>query len=304
MDSGDTDKEQDAYDVFRQDTSSLEVVEEHPARTPESTPPKRPKLNLRRIKRQVITILVIMLLASLIALGYFIAKQKPTKEVPPANVTINTQSLDNGTLNQLTSGLDGETKQQLTISADTIFKNSVVIQDSAEVAKKLLVRGNVDVSGTTSLRSSLSVNGPTTIGGSLTVGGLITAGSLNVGSITISSINISGNLSFNGHFVPGGSTPSVRTSTAAGGGNVNIEGNDTSGTITIRTGSNPTAGELAVVTFRSAYSTTPRLQLTPLNNGSSSINYYGTKSSSFFTINSSNTPAANTTYIFDYFITQ
>lgn len=293
--------EQAQYDVFRRDsTIDLDVSTEVLPQTGPEQPIKNNK-NRRPFKlkkRYFIIALVVALLLTGMVIGVYRLLDKPTQQ-PSTTVVINTQSLDNGTLNQLTPTTGSEVKQQLTISPKTIFKNDVIVQGSAEIAKSLSVGGPVNIQGAANISNNLSV------GGNLTVNGLITAASLNVGSLAISSINLSSNLVFGGHIVPFGTEPTVRISVAAGNGNVSVSGNDTSGTITIITGNGGLlAGELAIVTFRTAFSTTPKVQLTPLNAAASGMNYYATHTAGFFTINTSTVPTINTTYIFDYLVTQ
>lgn len=289
---------------FDRDESSLEVKEENSQPSYEMPPMKRKKLQARSLKKPLMLILMVLVLVGLLVTGVVLVTRKSPPEPTPNTVVINTQSLDNGTLNQLTPDDSGETKQQLSISVDTIFKNDAVIQGSVQIVKKLSVQGGADIGGDTNLRGNLSVSGSINAGTNLTVNGLITAASLNVGSIAISTINITGSLSFEGHIIPGGPSAAARASNASGGGSVSISGNDTAGTITIKTGSGPVIGELAVINFRTSFNTTPKIQLTPVNEPASSLRYFATKTASLFTVNTGSAPASNTTYIFDYFVTQ
>lgn len=292
------------YNSLNDRIESLEVVEQGAPPSPALSPPnKRSSFDIRKHKRAAFSILVIVTLISLSVAGFVFVRKLSSPETPTNNVVINTQSLDNGTLNQLSTSDDGETKQQLTISPNTLFKNDMIVQGSAQVLKDLTVGGSVTVQNAATVRDNLTVGRALTVGTNLTVNGTVTAASLNVGSINISSINISGSLVFGGHIIPGGATPSARTSNAAGGGSVTVSGNDTSGTITIKTGSGG-AGELAIVTFRSAFSTVPKIQLTPINEASSSLRYFATRTSNIFTINTATATAPNTTYVFDYLVTQ
>jgi hypothetical protein len=296
--------DQSQYDIFRQESSleTIEVAEERSASSGQSDGPKlKRRRSLRRtLKRAAVPLGVVLLLASVgtgIALFNRQDKQGPT-------VVINTQSLDNGTLNELTSKNGDPAKQQLTITPDTIFKNNVSVQGSTDIIKNLSVSGTAKIQGATDIRDTLSIGKSLSVGTNLTVNGLITAASLNVGSLTISSINLSSNLVFGGHIVPSGSVPTARASSAAGGGSVSITGNDTAGTITITTGGGPIAGELAIITFHTAFGTTPKVQLTPLNSSASGLNYFVTHTAGLFTVNTSTVPSANATYIFDYLVTQ
>jgi hypothetical protein len=298
--------DQSQYDIFRQDSSleTIEVAEENSSGSGQGDSPrlKRPR-NYRKLRRRLLaTLLIIIVLAGA---GTTIAMlSRPGKQQGPT-VVINTQSLDNGTLNQLTPQGDGQAKQQLTISPDTIFKSNVTVQGSTELVKDLSVSGKVNVQGDSNISGNLSVGKSLSVGSNLTVNGLITAASLNVGSLTLSSINLSSNLVFGGHLVPSGNAPSGRASSASAGGSVSIEGNDTAGTITITTGSGGLIpGEMAVITFKTMFNGTPKVQLTPLNSAASGLRYYATHTASFFTLNTSVAPTGNTTYIFDYLVTQ
>ncbi len=265
-------------------SSSLENDDEVPIASMD-TPPRN---YASPLPKRALIIGVVMIVVIIALLGMVSLKLKPAKKSPPT-VVINTQTLDAGTLNKLTVQ-EGTTpaKQQLTITPDTLFKNSVEIQGSVKVAK------NFDIGGNANLHGNLSVSG------------LITASSLSVGSLSINTINLSGNLNFGGHIVPTGSAPTAAPSVAASGGTVTISGNDSAGTITITIGNGSLlAGELAIITFHSAFSTTPKVQLTPINSASAALLHYATRSPKFFTINDiAPPPEAGTSYVFDYLITE
>ncbi|MDL2342510.1 MAG: hypothetical protein QFB87_05550 [Patescibacteria group bacterium] len=241
----------------------------------------------------------------------FVVKQKPATTAAPAKavtpVVINTQSLDNGTLNKISAQANpgGEVKQQLTITPDTLFKGTVEVQKGVKVDQALDVGGTLNVKGASTLQGAVGVGGNLSVRGGLSVAGPLSAASINVGSLTIANITLSGSLNFAGHLVPSGAEPTSQVSPGAAGGKVAISGNDTAGTITITTGAGPfVAGEIAQINFRSAYATTPKVQLTPLNNSAANLNYFATHTPTFFTINATNVTAPNTTYIFDYLVTQ
>jgi hypothetical protein len=296
--------DQSQYDIFRQDSSleTLEVAEENSSNPNQSDELKlKRRRHVRKLLRRAAILLGIVLVLASVGTGIAILNRQD-KQAP--TVVINTQSLDNGTLNEITSKNGDPSKQQLTITPDTIFKNNVSVQGSTDIVKNLSVGGTANIQGATDVRDTLSVGKSLSVGTNLTVNGLITAASLNVGSLTISSINLSSHLVFGGHIIPSGSAPAARTSSAAGGGSVSISGNDTAGTITITTGGGPIAGELAIITFHSAFSTTPKVQLTPLNISASGLNYFVTHTAGLFTVNTSTVPSPNTTYIFDYLVTQ
>lgn len=284
---------------------SIEVAEEKTLVVDVIDPPLNKKhFHKDKIsKRQILLVTVLLLLLAISVAGLVFINNSVKKT--PTSVVVNTQSLDNGTLNQLQSNSDGSSRQQLTINPETIFKNDIIVQGSIKAVQNLIVGGKVDVQGETSIKDSLTVGKSLSVGSNLTVNGLITAGSLSVGSITISSINISGDLLFSGHLVPSGSQPKARASVASASGGVTISGNDTAGTITITAGNGRLLpGELAVITFIKAYGATPKVQITPSSAGASELKYFVTQSATFFTINTVTAPSANVIYSFNYMVTQ
>lgn len=312
-DKSDNGGENEEYNIFKQDYASLEVAEEdtqsHKTVTPRKSGRRRPS-RMMILRAGTIALLVLLLSAGL---SFVIRSARK----PETTITINTQSLDNGTLNQLTAEAGDEAKQQLTISPETLFKESVIVQGSAEIQQDLTVNNSLTVNGQANLqgpvaieqdvtvRSGLTVGGSTAIGGNLSVTGSITAASLSVGTISISTVNVSSDVSFGGHLIPNGATPSSRPSLAASGGNVTISGNDTAGTIVINIGGGAVqSGELVIVTFSKPFSATPKVQLTPINIPASGLRYYATRNASFFTVNTSTAPTNGTSYVFDYFVTQ
>lgn len=296
------------YDIFKEDTlTSLEVVEQQSPRAQPDTPKKNRNRPLNK-RRFLIIILLALLGLTLLAGGAAFLR---TTGQPESVITINTQSLDNGTLNQLTETAGGTVKQQLTISPETLFKQNVIVQGSTEVQQNLTVRGQSNLQGPVfmdqdvTIRRGLTVANNTSIGGNLSVSGSITASSLSVGSISLSTVNVSSDVTFGGHLIPNGASPTSRTSVAASGGSVTINGNDTAGTITINIGSGATlAGEMVIITFNKAFARTPKVQLTPINQSASALNYYATRSAAFFTIDTSTTPSNGASYVFDYLVTQ
>ena len=259
--------------------------------------------------------LAVIVLIGLVIAGTMLLTKKPAPVKPPttvAPITINTQSLDNGVLTQLTNqAAPNETKQQLTVAPDTLFKKNVEVNgtfttnSSATVGNSLNIGGSQNVKGTTTLQGAVGINSNLAVRGALSVGGALSAASLNIGNLVVTTVNASGALNFGGHLVPSGPEPAAVTSVGAGGGSVVIDGNDTAGTIVITTGSGAQlAGEMAIITFKSRFAATPKVQLTALDGGAAGLRFYATRSAGFFTINSITAPTAGGTYSFDYFITQ
>lgn len=294
---------------LHEEDTSLETLTDSPLdyTTPEpaATPPRSNlwKPNLPKYSLAIIGVVVVL---ALIAAAWLILLKQPAKKIAPTPIVINTQSLDNGTLNRLTAQAGpNQTKQQLTISPDTLFKNTVAVQGALNTTGDLDVGGNLTVNGKTTLQGAVGINSNLAVRGSLSVGGALSATSLNVGSLVVTTLNASGSLNFGGHLIPSGTTPTVKTSVGTSGGNVTISGNDTAGTITINIGNGSlVAGEMAIINFYAPFTTTPKVQLTPITSSASALNYYATRSATFFTINTSTVPTVGASYVFDYLVTQ
>lgn len=297
------------------ENGSLEVNSLESGATNQPYPTPQPKSPLGTLRHKLKWRLVVLsLLALFLIAGIILGITSITTKKTNKTIVINTQSLGNGTLNKITSQINGKgaTSTQLTISLNTLFENNVSVQGTLNNNGDLNVGGNFSVKGTSSLLGSLSTNGNLAVKGSgniagnLSVSGLISATSLSVGSITISTINLSGDMNISGHIIPAGPSPAVAASTAASGGTVSISGNDTAGTVTIVEGNagNKLAGELAIITFHKPFATTPKVQLTPVNAASAQLNYYVSQSPTFFTIECASVPVSGATYTFNYLVTQ
>lgn len=171
---------------------------------------------------------------------------------------------------------------------------SGIVAQSLNLTSNAFITGNLNVSGNTVL-ASLTVTGDEAVTGNLTVSGLVNVTDIVVG----------------GHLITAGNTPTVAvTGTIGDGGQIQISGNDTSGTITITTGQGTlahplTAGELATLTFARAYGTNPRIMVTGNDGASTAMGAFPSSvTSTGFGLSTNGTPAANTTYTFTYFTVQ
>lgn len=274
-----------------------------PESAPPSQPDKKPDILSSLRRRPPIKTLLIGLATVLLLSGVGITitiRHKPAQ--PQVKVTINTQSLDNGTLNKLTTNLaeNGKVQPQLTISPSTLFKSGVSVEGVTNLLGPVATGNNLTVGG------GLAVSRNASVGGSLSVSGGITAGSLNVGSINLSTLSLSGDFSWSGHLISTGTAPTTSSGPAIVNGNVTVTGNDSVGTVVITAGNNGTLsdGEMATIHFHAAYTATPIVQLTPTNQGAAGLQYYVVAARGFFAIRTISTPAAGTQYVFNYFVTQ
>lgn len=139
---------------------------------------------------------------------------------------------------------------------------------------------------------------------------LLTADATNM-KVTVSALTITGNITINGHVITGGSTPTIAAGAAAcTSPTVSIAGNDTSGAITVTTGTScGTGGKLAAITFSAAFGAAPHVTLTPANSSGTSFLAYvdsGTISTTAFDLDTATTAtiANNTTYKWYYSVQQ
>ncbi len=149
--------------------------------------------------------------------------------------------------------------------------------------------GSLNVSGSTKL-NKLHVLGDATIDGDLAVSGL-----MQVTDIAV-----------NGHIVTRGGAPTATPLAKAGNGaEVNINGNDTAGVITIVTGESPTPEELTKIIFNKAFEARPAILLTPVGRKSADLNAYVDRpTASEFIVGASTKPEQHQTYSFNYHVLQ
>lgn len=136
----------------------------------------------------------------------------------------------------------------------------------------------------------------------INVSGLAEVGALKV----TGNVEIAGDLFVKGHLVTTGDRPTVEPQPAAGSNaSVTIDGNDTSGTITIVTGAQPNKGDLVKIIFNKAYGAAPRIVLSPSNDDAASLIFYkGATTTENSILKAKDIPVANKTYQYDYVIVE
>lgn len=295
-----------ASDSYYGESDSLESLDSLDPIVDSKVTPKPPNKSYKPpVSISKRTVVIAGAVASVIVIGGLVFAL--TRPHGPKNATQapGTQTISSETLKKvLVNGASSDNPQQITISPKVLFLNNVTVQGDVGLKGKLDVQGATTFHSPVTVNAPLSVTGATNFGGNISVSGTITTGGLNVGSLTVANVTISNNLTVGGHIVPGGAKPKAVPSVAAGGGSVTISGNDTAGTITINVGGGPVAGELAIVSFKTAFGTTPKVQLTPINSSAAQLQYYATRSGDFFTIATASVPVAGTSYTFDYLVTQ
>ncbi len=301
------------------DASSLESTNAAPE--PETKVETKKNQGIGKRIRGLITHLniyfLLFILISVLALGVvFISFQKSKKEGAPT--TITTQPLTKEALAQL-QGSDakvGDPKQTLTIESNAIFAGKVLIRDSLDVAGAIKVGGalslpGISVSGTSTFdqinANNLAVAGSMTIQGQVNLKGINSTGGATFGGpisaplLTVQSLVLSGDLQLTRHIDAGGGTPGKSDGGALGnGGTSSVSGTDTAGTVTINIGGSPGTGCFTTVNFTNRFNGTPHIALSPVGAAAAGLNWYINRSSSNFSICTTNPAPAGQSFSFDY----
>ena len=259
---------------------------------------------------------VIILLAgagTYIALNWQNKFSKPSKKA---------DSLTGEQLAQLQGNVTivGDPKQTLDIQGNSVFEGQVLVRNDLDISGSVKVGGSlslpaITVGGTSSfgqvqVNNTLSVSGNSAVSGTLSVNKSLSVsgngsfgGSLTAASLSVNSLQMSGDLIINRHIAVGGATPGKTNGGALGsGGTASVSGTDTAGTITINTGSSPPAGNFVTITFVNHFNTTPHVVVTPVGSAAASLQFYVTRSTTSFTLSTASAPPAGSNFSFDYIV--
>jgi hypothetical protein len=161
-----------------------------------------------------------------------------------------------------------------------------------------------DIQGSTTSFTTLNVSGNATIN-NLTVSHVTVSGDASIaGTLTVNTIT-TGSITVSGHIITGGNAPSAQLQIGAGqNATISVQGNDTSGMVTIVTGESATADDLAKMIFATPYNAAPRIVLTPVGKTSAqAVGYVDQVDSNSFMIGVVSAQA-NQTYVFNYQVMQ
>ncbi|HEX7259444.1 MAG TPA: hypothetical protein VF272_00755, partial [Candidatus Saccharimonadia bacterium] len=261
-----------------------------------------------------------------IGLALFLGFGAPSKTTTDS---VQLQDITSDELKQFTNAfLKPTTNQVVTITPNAHFNNAVTVEktlsagaistpnlnvtgpvnlDSVNINSNVFVNGGTTLQGVVEARNQVNVRGSLTaanasFSGNLAVAGTLTAGALSVGELTTGNLIANGNLTVNGHLSLMGGAVTATAGPGAGGGSVQVFGNDVTGTVVITVGGGPVAGQMAIINFKKAYSGVPHVLLTPIGQNAGSLQWYATRAASFFSIDTASAPAAGTEYAFDYFV--
>ena len=181
------------------------------------------------------------------------------------------------------------------LQAGNTSLNKLDVNGDANAAS-LTLRQNLAVAGTSTLQGAVTVGQTLTVAGNLTVGGALAVRSFQASSLTSETT-----LTIGGHVITRGLSPNVSAGGAVGSnGTVSISGNDASGTVAVNIGVGAASGVLAQITFKSQYTNTPHVVITPVGRGG---DFYINRTTTGFSIVSVN-PLSPGGYAFDYIVMQ
>jgi cytoskeletal protein CcmA (bactofilin family) len=230
------------------------------------------------------------------------------------------QSLSQTELSQLADSdvTVGGPQSTLNVQSNAVFSGSVLVHSNLQVAGTLQVgnsaantglrvTGNstfddVQITKSLALTGNGSIQGQLNVQGNLGVTGSGTFnGNISAPQITVSTIQLNGDLDLTHHIDAGGSTPSRSYGTALGsGGSASVSGSDTAGSVTINTGSSPAVGCFVTITFTAPFNSTPHIVITPVGSSAAGLAYYINRSTTNFSICTTSTPPSSVSFGFDY----
>lgn len=292
------------------------------SKPPTAPTPKGPRFaglkdRLSKVNIYLLVFILVLVAAGVIGTVAYLNSQRASSTVP-----ISAQTLDAKALEQLanTDATVGSANQVLNVQSSAIFAGKVLVRDSLEVAGGLQIGGSLNLAGVSVSGSStfgqvqvnknLAVLGDSALQGSLTVqkslsvnGGGTFNGAVSATQLTANTLQLNGDLTLTHHITAGGPTPSRTSGNALGsGGTASVSGSDTSGSVSINTGSGPAAGCFITVNFTSKFNATPHVLITPVGSAAGSISYYVNRTTSSFSVCTAANPPANTSFGFDYFV--
>jgi hypothetical protein len=280
-----------------------------------------PKKLLKRFNVYLLIFILFVLIAAVVTVvGYLNGKKPPTT---PALIA---QELNQNALSQLASSDStvGSSGKTLTVQGNTILSGSTLVKGDLGVSGTIqagtgIVVPQITVSGTSNLGATqintLQVAQATTMQGALTLqadlnvaGTAAFNGPVTIGRLVVTQLVMNGNASLTipNHISFPGASPgrTVNPTVLGAGGSSSISGSDTSGTISINTGSGTVAGCFANITFNVKFTSTPHVLVSPVGVAAGQTQYYVDRNTNGFSVCTANAAPANQAFAYDYFITQ
>lgn len=289
---------------------------------PGSPKPPKKEFHIRERLKQVNLYLLLFIFIVVITSVGMVIYYFHSRNVTQDPTTISSQKLSTDTLNQLasTGTTVGDPKQVLNVASNSVFSGQVLMRSSLEVAGGLQVGGSLSLEGLTAAGTSkfddvaiskdLSVTGSESVQGQLVVqkglnvsGNGTFTGTVSAPQLNVTNMQLAGDLVLTRHLVAGGTTPSRSNGPAlGGGGTVSVSGSDTTGTITINTGSSPAAGCFVSVSFANKFNNTPHVVVTPVGSAAASLTYYVERNSGSFSVCTTTPAQGGQNFAFDYVV--
>lgn len=289
----------------------------------EEKPAKKPNPLKAFLKRFNIYLLLFILVAVISLAVAIVAYLNSKKE--PVIPDLNNTTLDAETLRQLANSdaTVGSSGQTLTVQGNAIISGQLLVRNNLNVAGTIQLGGSFNVpriivsdtanladtqintlqiAGTTTAQGEVALQGDLNVAGASSFSGPVTIGNLSVVKLTMSG---NGQLEIPNHINFTGAPPArvMNAGMLGAGGSAAVGGSDTTGTININTGDNPTAGCFIRIRFNIPYENTPHVLISPVNAGAAQTQYYVVRTNTQFELCTLNAPPANQAFAFDYFVT-
>jgi cytoskeletal protein CcmA (bactofilin family) len=305
----------------------LEVDKEQRAATAASNQPAQlgekkispAKRFFKKINIYLLFFVILVVIAGAIAVVSYLNSQKA-----PVVPTVASQELTQEALKDLanTDASVGGAAQTLTIQGNAIIAGQTLMRGNLNVAGNIQSGGSIQgpsitISGAANLgqaqinslqvATTLAVQGVSTLRDLNVAGAASFSGSVTASQITVTRLILSGNavLQVPNHISFTGASPTRTTngSVLGNGGTASINGSDTTGTININSGNNPTPGCFVRVNFQQTFTNAAHVIISPVGAAAGATNYYVERTNSGFNLCTVNAAPANQTFAYDYFVT-
>lgn len=274
----------------------------------------------RKVNLYFLIFLLLIVVAGAVTIVNYLNSQKA-----PTVPEVASQTLTQDALKQLanTDATVGNTSQTLTIQGNAVIAGQTLLRGNLNVAGNIQSGGSIQgptltISGNSNLGAtqinSLQVAQNTAVQGNTTLrdlnvsGATSFAGPVTAAQITVSRLILSGNgsLQLPNHLSFSGPSPGrsfIGSGILGSGGSISVNGSDTSGSINMNSGNNPSgSGCIVRINFNKAFSSQPRVIISPVNSAAGSIDYYVDRNLTGFSVCTNNAPSANKVFAFDYFV--
>jgi hypothetical protein len=272
----------------------------------------------RKVNVYFLIFILILVVGGAIAVVSFLNSQQP-----PVEPDVADQALTEEALRQLanTDASVGNTSQTLTIQGNAVIAGQTLMRGNLNIAGNLQTGGSIQgpsltISGTSNLGTAqindlqvaqnVAIQGSTTMRDMSVSGNSTFSGPMTASQITVTRLILSGNaqLQVPNHISFTGASPGFASNggTLGNGGSASINGSDTSGSISINSGNNPSAGCFGRVTFNQAFTNPPKVTVGPIGNAAGRVGAYVERDRNGFSICGVNAAPGNQSFGFDYFV--